>query len=116
VAQISVDVPQITIGYDWPGVQINVTAASPVFPTGVLLRADLKTTTATASPIATLTTVHGLVRIDDYTVGISIPGTITSLLTPGEIMLDIVRTDLTPNQYIGLVITAPVGEPITRSM
>jgi hypothetical protein len=35
-------------------------------------------------------------------------------LAPGEVVLDLVRTDLTPDRHLGFLLEIPVVLPVTR--
>lgn len=92
----------IVVGYEWRE-RVQIEAGSvplEIFPAGSTLSIAIKTNLADAVPLATLTTELGHIeRVDDATIDIIIPTTITSALKKGHVYLDVVRTDTMPPEY-----------------
>jgi hypothetical protein len=66
--------------------------------------------------VASLSTEAGtIVRIDDDTIEVTIPGAATALLTNTSAQLDIVRTDPSPDEWLGLQVSLPVVQPVTAA-
>jgi hypothetical protein len=85
------------------------------FPEGCTLLADIALFVG-GPAVATLSTEDGTItRIDDDTVEVSIPGAATALLTNTTAQLDLVRTDPSPDEWLGLRVQLPVEQPITAA-
>lgn len=85
------------------------------FPEGCTLLADIALFVG-GPAVATLSTEEGTItRIDDDTVEVSIPGAATALLTNTTAQLDLVRTDPSPDEWLGLRVQLPVEQPITAA-
>ena len=66
-------------------------------------------------PRALLATAAGSVlRLDGRTLEIVLAPEVTAGLAPGGVVLDLVRTDLTPDRHLGFVLEIPVALPVTR--
>ncbi len=66
--------------------------------------------------VTELSTEDGtIVRIDDDTIEVKIPGSATALLTNTSAQLDIVRTDPSPDEWLGLQVSLPVVQPVTAA-
>jgi hypothetical protein len=65
--------------------------------------------------LAELTSSAGsILRLDDRTIEIILAPALTSGLSQGGIVLDLVRTDLTPDRHLGFLLEIPVALPVTR--
>jgi hypothetical protein len=85
------------------------------FPEGSTLIADIAIYAGGAA-VSTLSTDDGsIIRIDDDTIELRIPATATTLLTNTVAQVDVVRTDTSPDQWLGLQLTLPVVQPITAA-
>jgi hypothetical protein len=85
------------------------------FPEGCTLIADVAIYAGGAA-VATLSTDDGTIaRIGDDTIELRIPGAATALLTNTTAQLDVVRTDTSPDQWLGLQVSLPVVRPITAA-
>jgi hypothetical protein len=85
------------------------------FPEGCTLLADIALFVG-AVAVTSLSTEDGTItRIDDDTIEIVIPGAATALLTNTSAQLDLVRTDPSPDEWLGLRVQLPVEQPITAA-
>ena len=72
----------------------------------------MRATITTASVLAELTSSEGsILRLDDRTIEIILAPELTAGLSPGGIVLDLVRTDLTPDRHLGFLLEIPVALP-----
>ncbi len=108
------DGPAIVAGYEY---RLQLEADSPVFPQGCALAAQVRTKVSDSAIIATLTTGNGgLSRISDTVVEIAIPPAATASLSPGSVVMDMVRTDLEPDRHLSFALEIPVIRPVTRGL
>jgi hypothetical protein len=108
------DGPAIVAGYEY---RLQLEADSPVFPAGCALAAQVRAKVSDSVVIATLTTGNsGLARISDTTVEIVIPAGATANLSPGSVVMDVVRTDLDPERHLNFTLEIPVIRPVTRGL
>ncbi|WP_353268359.1 hypothetical protein [Gemmatimonas sp.] len=106
----------IVAGFPW-SLDVTVTRETPFFPSGSTHTAHVRDTPSSGSIRATLTTANGgLTRVDDNTVRLLIPAETSATWKEGSVVLDIVRTDVTPDEYGGFVLTLPVVRSITRGL
>jgi hypothetical protein len=109
-------IPPVVIGYDWRAT-IQVASSVPAFPVGTELVAHVRNVVDDESLLTTLSTSNGrIVRVDDFNIQVTIPGSVTDGLEPGPIVFDLVRTDTDPDQYIGLMIYMSMILPVTRGL
>ncbi len=108
------DGPAIVAGYEY---RLQLEADSPVFPAGCALTAHVRAKVSDSTIIATLTTDNGgLTRISDTLVEITIPPAATAGLSPGSVVMDMVRTDLDPERHLNFALEIPVIRPVTRGL
>ena len=108
------DGPAIVAGYEY---RLQLEADSPVFPAGCTLAAQVRRKVSDTVTIATLTTENGgLTRIADTVVEIAIPPAATANLSPGSVVMDMVRTDLYPDRHLSFTLEIPVVRPVTRGL
>lgn len=108
------DGPAIVAGYAY---RLQLEAESPVFPEGCSLVAHVRVKVSDTAVIATLTTANGgLARISDNVIEIVIPAAATAGLPPGNVVMDMVRTDLEPDRHLNFTLEIPVVRPVTRGL
>jgi hypothetical protein len=108
------DGPAIVAGYEY---RLQLEADSPVFPAGCALAAQVRAKVSDSTAIATLTTANGgLLRISDMVVEIIIPPTATASVSPGSVVMDMVRTDVDTDQHLNFTLEIPVIRPVTRGL
>lgn len=115
----------ISAGYDW-SIRVQFTDVATDFPLGATFRAHVRANVDSKAVLADLTTANGCItRVDNKTIDIKIPGDISktwsvkSAEKPAgltSVVFDVVRTDLTPDVYLGFQVTIPVARPITRGI
>ena len=108
------DGPAIVAGYEY---KLQLEAGSPVFPAGCTLAAQVRAKVSDNNVVATLTSANGgLARISDAVVEITIPPAATANLSPGSVVMDMVRTDLDPDRHLNFTVEIPVVRPVTRGL
>jgi hypothetical protein len=106
--------PVILIGYDWC---LHIAAEAPVFLDGASYTGQVRAHVSSPDVLATLRSdAGGITRISDTVLEISLQAAQTALLSPGRIVLDLVRIDLTPGRHLGFVLEIPVALPVTRGL
>jgi len=83
------------------------------FPAGCTLLADVALYQG-GSKVATLSTETGsIVRVDDISIVLLLSASDTAGLTNTTAVVDLVRTDPSPDEWLGLRVKLPVEQPIT---
>lgn len=101
----------IYIGYPWR-MTLQVSSAVALFPSAAQFKAHVRVKPGDRL-LATLTTANGkLIRVDDNTIEILIDN-FTADWKPGKVVLDLVRTDVEPDQHLGIGIEVAVKLPVT---
>ena len=104
--------PVILIGYEY---RLQLEAEADLFPEGAVFAGQLRSTIAATSVLAVLSTAAGsILRLNERTLEIILTPGATSSLAPGGVVLDLVRTDLTPDRHLGFLLEIPVALPVTR--
>lgn len=106
----------IDAGYVWRQ-RLQFDTTEVVFPVGVALAAHVRATRIANSILATLTTANGgLTRVSDQSIDIVIAASATALMPVGTVVVDIVRTDVDPDEHLGIALNIPVQMPVTRGL
>jgi hypothetical protein len=104
--------PVILIGYEY---RLQLLAEADIFPQTASFISQLRRTTTDDALLATLSTANGgVLRLGDRTLEIVLPPEVTAALSPGRVVLDLVRTDLDPDRHLGVLLEIPVVLPVTR--
>ena len=104
--------PVILIGYEY---RLRLQAEADLCPEGASFAGQIRSRIGAATPVADLSTAAGSVlRLDGRTLEIVLAPDVTASLAPGAVVLDLVRTDLTPDRHLGFVLEIPVVLPVTR--
>ena len=104
--------PVILIGYEY---RLQLQAEADLFPEGASFVGQVRNAVTATTMVAELSTAAGSVlRVDVRTLEIVLAPEVTASLSPGGIVLDLVRTDLTPDRHLGFVLEIPVVLPVTR--
>ena len=104
--------PVILIGYEY---RVQLQAEAVLFAEGAQFVGQLRASITAASVLAELSSAAGsILRLDDHTMEIILAPELTAGLSPGGIVLDLVRTDLTPDRHLGFLMEIPVALPVTR--
>ena len=104
--------PVILIGYEY---RLQLQAEADLFPDGASFAGQMRSAISAAGVLADLSSTAGNVRrVDGRTLEIILALTVTGGLVPGTVVLDLVRTDLTPDRHLGFLLEIPVVLPVTR--
>jgi hypothetical protein len=104
----------IQTGCEWH-LKIKITSSAlEVFPTSATFSAQFRD--HPEAPVkATLSTAGGTItRIDGTTIELYLPGATTVDWPAGEVVADVIRTDLSQKVHLGFDLTIPVKRTITR--
>ena len=105
--------PIILIGYEY---RLQLQAEADLFPEAATFAGQLRRTVSDSAVLTTISTANGgVLRRDARTLEIVLPPEITAILSPGSVVLDLVRTDVSPDQHLGFRLDVPVSLPVTRS-
>ncbi len=106
--------PAILIGYAW---RLQIEAETPVFALDASYAGQLRAKVSDPSYLADITSgTGGIIRVNDTVLELALTPDQTALLSPGRIVLDLVRTDLTPDRHLGFMLEIPVVLPVTRGL
>ena len=104
--------PVILIGYEY---RLQLQAEADLFPEGASFAGQMRSAISAATVVAELSSAAGSVlRVDVRTLEIVLAPEVTANLVPGMVVLDLVRTDLSPDRHLGFVLEVPVALPVTR--
>lgn len=104
--------PVILIGYEY---RLQLQAEADLFPEGASFAGQVRGAISAATMVAEVSSAAGSVlRVDGRTLEIVLAPDVTASLAPGGIVLDLVRTDLTPDRHLGFVLEIAVVLPVTR--
>lgn len=114
MTQTVVTGPAVLVGYEYA---VQIAADAAIFIPTATFAAQLRSRLSEPEPLATLSTATGtLIRISDTVLEIRISAMTTAQMAPGSVLLDVVRTDLTPPQHLGFQLEIPVALPVTRGL
>lgn len=106
--------PAILIGYAW---RLQIEAEAPVFAEGASYTGHLRLKPSDPTLLAELSSADGGIQHITATVlELSLSPSQTASLTPGRLVLDLVRTDLEPDLHLGFLLEIPVMLPVTRGL
>lgn len=104
--------PVILIGYEY---RLQLQAEADLFAEGAIFAGQMRSAISATGVLADLSSAAGSVqRVDGRTLEIILAPAITGALAPGTVVLDLVRTDLTPDRHLGFLLEIPVVLPVTR--
>lgn len=104
----------IQSGYEWK-IRIAVGSGLNLYPAGATFRAQVRRAPEVPEILYEMTTANdGVKRIDQNTLELTIPGSVSKDWPSRKAFIDIVRTDITPPVHLGFRIAVPVQQPITR--
>lgn len=104
--------PAILPGYAY---QLRLEAGSDLFLENARYLAEIRTTPSSDQLLATVSSeAGGFVRLSDREMDLILTAAQTSALPLGRVILDLVRTDTSPPQHLGVFLELPVLQPITR--
>ena len=106
--------PAILIGYTW---RLQIEAEAPVFAEGASYAGHLRLKPSDPTLLAELSSADGgIEHITDRVLELSLTPSQTAVLSPGRVVLDLVRTDLNPDLHLGFLLEIPVMLPVTRGL
>ena len=104
--------PIILIGYEY---RLQLQAEADLFPETATFTGQLRRTVSDSTVLATISSENGGVLCRDARrLEIVLPPEVTASLSPGSVVLDLVRTDVSPDQHLGFLLDIPVSLPVTR--
>ena len=106
--------PAILVGYAW---RLQIEAEAPVFVEGASYAGHLRLKPSDPAVLAELSSADGgIQRITATVLELSLTPSQTAVLSPGRVVLDLVRTDLEPDLHLGFLLEIPVMLPVTRGL
>ena len=106
--------PAILVGYAW---RLQIEAEAPVFVEGASYAGHLRLKSSDPTLLAELSSEDGGIQHITATVlELSLTPSQTAVLSPGRVVLDLVRTDLEPGLHLGFFLEIPVMLPVTRGL
>lgn len=104
--------PLVAQGYPYT---LRIESEKPMFSASHAYKAHVRAKPASTILLAEVTSGSGIAFVSDRALDITIAGNATASFPLGEVWIDIVRTDVTPNLYMGFQFSVPVIQPVTRS-
>lgn len=106
--------PAILPGYAY---RLRLVAEHALFAEGARFVAQIRVVPSSDTVLAEISSASGgFVRISDTEMDLVLSPEQTALCTPGRVVLDLVRTDLTPPLHLGVFLELPVMQPVTREV
>jgi hypothetical protein len=106
--------PAILIGYAW---RLQIEAEAPVFADAASYTGHLRLKPSDPTLLAELSSADdGIQHITETVLELSLTPSQTAVLSPGRVVLDLVRTDLEPDLHLGFLLEIPVMLPVTRGL
>ena len=106
--------PAILIGYAW---RLQIEAEAPVFAEGASYAGHLRLKPSDPTLLAEMSSADGgMQHITETVLELSLTPSQTAVLSPGRVVLDLVRTDLEPDLHLGFLLEIPVMLPVTRGL
>ena len=104
--------PVILIGYPW---RLQIEAEVPLFEARARYFAQLRRKRTDPEVLTELSTEEGgITWINDTVLELSLSVAQTAQLSPGQVVMDLIRRDLTPVVHLGILLEVPVLWPVTR--
>ena len=104
--------PVILIGYPW---RLQIEAAAPLFEADARYFAQLRRRRTDPEVLTELSTEEGgITWINGTVLELSLSIEQTAQLSPGQVVMDLIRRDLTPAVHLGILLEVPVLWPVTR--
>lgn len=109
-------VRKIVVGYAY-SLRVRLPEGTVWFPSGSTWRSQIRAFRGSPTALAELTTANGgLVRVSDREMDILMTTSTTAAFTEERVVLDWARTDTSPPEYFGYVLTLPVMVPVTENV
>lgn len=107
-------VRKIVAGYEYR-LRVQMPSGTAWFPGGSTWRSQVRLFRGAPEALAELTTENGGLEIEsDNEIDIVLSPSVTQYMTGDRVVLDWARTDVSPAQYFGYVLTLPVMQPVTE--
>ena len=104
--------PVILIGYPW---RLHIEAAAPLFEVDAQYFGQLRRRRTDPEVLTDLSTEEGgITWISNTVLELSLSVEQTAQLSPGQVVMDLIRRDLTPVMHLGILLEVPVLWPVTR--
>lgn len=102
----------ILIGYPW---RLQIEAASPLFEADARYFGHLRRRRNDPEVLTDLSTEgRGIRWISETVLELNLAVEQTAPLSPGQVVMDLIRRDLTPAVHLGILLEVPVQWPVTR--
>ena len=106
--------PAILPGYAY---RLRLVAEHALFPEAARFVAQIRVSPSSNAVLAEISsTAGGFEHISDTELELALTPTETAALPLGRVILDLVRTDLTPPLHLGVFLELPVIQPVTREV
>lgn len=105
--------PLVAQGYPYT---LRIEAEKSMFSASHTYKAHVRAKPAATALLAEVTTGSGITYVSERAIDITIAPSATASFPLGEVWIDMVRTDVTPNTYMGFQFSVPVILPVTRSV
>ena len=106
--------PAIMIGYAY---RLRIEAEGVLFPEGAAFIGQVRQSPGATEVLATLSSTNGgLVRVSDHALDLQIAASDTAQMAEGSVVIDVVRTDVSPDLHLGFSLEVPVLLPVTRGV
>jgi hypothetical protein len=106
--------PAIMIGYAY---RLRLEAEGALFPQGAVFFGQVRQSPGAAEVLVTLSSANGgLVRVSDHALDLQITAGDTARMVEGSVVIDVVRTDVSPDLHLGFALEIPVLLPVTRGL
>ena len=106
--------PAIMIGYAY---RLRLEAEGVLFPEGAVFVGQVRQSPRATEVLATLSSANGgLVRVSDHALDLQIVASDTAGMEVGSVVIDVVRTDVSPELHLGFALEIPVLLPVTRGI
>ncbi|WP_242183050.1 hypothetical protein [Sphingomonas sp. CARO-RG-8B-R24-01] len=88
---------------------------SPAFPFGCELMTEVRAYVGAPVSEGILSTANQtIIRVDDDTIELHFPSSMTGGLTNSVAVIDLVRTDPSPDQWMSISVQIPLVRPVTQ--
>lgn len=106
--------PAVLPGYAY---RLRLVAEHALFPEAAWFVAQIRVSPSSDTVLTEISSASGgFERISDTELDLSLDPAETATLPLGRVVLDLVRTDLTPPLHLGVFLELPVVQPITREV
>lgn len=104
--------PLVAQGYPYT---LRIEADLPLFSAAHAYKVQARAKPSASAVLAEITSASGVVFVSENAIELTFPGTATASFPLGEVWFDMIRTDVTPNLFMGFQVAVAVIQPVTRS-